>query len=48
MSFVRSGKLGDIQVNREQLLREEIIERYQHIGGKRDNTGNYITKAKTG
>jgi hypothetical protein len=46
MSFVKSGKLGDIQTNREQLLREEIIERYQHVGGKRTNGGEWVNEGQ--
>lgn len=46
MSFVTSGKLGNIQTNREQLLREEILDRYQHIGGKRDERGNWINEGQ--
>lgn len=46
MSFVSSGKLGNIQTNREQLLREEILDRYQHIGGKKDASGNWLTEGQ--
>jgi hypothetical protein len=46
MSFVSSGKLGNIQTNREQLLREEILDRYQHIGGKKDASGNWLAEGQ--
>lgn len=46
MSFVKYGKLGDIQTNREQLIREEIIERYAHVGGKRNEKGEWLTEGQ--
>jgi hypothetical protein len=46
MSFVNSGKLGNIQTNREQLLREEILDRYQHVGAKKNDKGDYVNEGQ--
>jgi hypothetical protein len=41
MSIVKSGKLGNIHADREKLLREEIIDKYQHVGGRRKSDGSW-------
>ena len=44
MSFLKNSKIGNIQTNREALLREEILDRYSHIGGEKGADGNYLTE----
>lgn len=47
MSFVKQGKLGRITTNREQLLREEIIERWQHVGAEPDGKGGWLNEEQS-
>jgi len=42
MSILQNNKLGNITTNRERLLREEIIDRYQNVGRQADNKGNVV------
>ncbi len=46
MSLIKSGKIGNIQTNREQLLREEIIDKYQHVGAEKNARGEWLEEGQ--